>query len=435
MPSDRRRRYRADGTLQRHGNVLIGGSPLRLFRVTAAGRAVVEQIVAGDDVAGSALTDSLEDAGAIHPTPTAGAPFRADEVTIVTPTLGEPLHVAPNAVLVDDGSAIPVGGAALRHDTTRGPAAARNTGLGHVTTPLVAFVDADVVVPEGWLEPLLAHFVDDRVALVAPRVAARPGPTMLARYESSSSPIDLGAEPARIRAGTRVGYVPAAAIVCRTDAVRAIGGFDESLRYGEDVDLVWRLDEAGWRCRYEPTSVVHHEPRRSWPDWIRQRVSYGSSAAPLAERHPASLAPLRVNAWSLIAWSLGAIGRPGVGALVGAGSAAALVPRLPDVPPLAALRLAAVGNLRAGEQIAHAIRRAWWPVLAIAGLRSRAARRLLIAALVAQPHPLRALDDVAYSIGVWKGVIATRSATALMPAISSWPPRRASSASPPADAH
>ena len=44
--------------------------------------------------------------------------------------------------------------------------------------------------------------------------------------------------------------------------------------------------------------------------------------------------------------------------VVGAGSAAALVVKLPDVPPPTAFRLAAIGNLSAGDQIADAIRRA-----------------------------------------------------------------------------
>ena len=78
----------------------------------------------------------------------------------------------------------------------------------------------------------------------------------VARYDAEHSPLDLGPEPARVRAGTRVSYVPAAAIVCRVDAIREIGGFDEALRFGEDVDLVWRLDAAGWRCRYEPVATV-----------------------------------------------------------------------------------------------------------------------------------------------------------------------------------
>ena len=90
-----------------------------------------------------------------------------------------------------------------------------------------------------------------------------PGTTPLAAYEQRNSPLDLGDEPARIVPGTRVSYVPAAAIVCRTEAIRSISGFDENLRTGEDVDLVWRLIAAGYRCRYEPGSVVNHQPRDS----------------------------------------------------------------------------------------------------------------------------------------------------------------------------
>ena len=74
-------------------------------------------------------------------------------------------------------------------------------------------------------------------------------------------------EPARVAAGTRVSYVPAAALVVRTEALRAIGGFDETLRVGEDVDAVWRLIDAGYRCRYEPSVVVHHRPRSTLSAW------------------------------------------------------------------------------------------------------------------------------------------------------------------------
>src|SRR5690606_2057202 len=163
-----------------------------------------------------------------------------------------------------------------------------NAGLEHVTTPLVAFVDADVDTggDRRWMAPLLAHFADPRVALVAPRVVTPGG-----GYEHRHSPLDLGTAPARIRAGTRVSYVPAAALVCRTDALRAVGGFASDLRVGEDVDLVWRLDAAGWRCRYEPSVLVHHDPRPTWRAWWRQRVTYGRSAAPLAARHPGALTP------------------------------------------------------------------------------------------------------------------------------------------------
>jgi len=221
-----------------------------------------------------------------------------------------------------------------------------------------------------------------------------------------------------------VSYVPAAAIVCRVYALRDVGGFDESLRAGEDVDLVWRLDEAGWRCRYEPAVDVGHDPRPSWTAWARQRITYGSSAAALSRRHPGALAPIRMSAWSVATWSLAMLERPIVGSAVGLGSAAALVRKLPDVPPRAAFALAARGNLLAGDQIAKAVRRVWWPLVAVAALRSRTARRVLVASAFAARHPVRLADDLAYSIGVWRGIVAERTLAPLVPDISSWPGRR-----------
>lgn len=427
----RSRRFRLDGSVQRFERVVVGGSPLRLFRITDAGARVVDRIAAGDPVAESTLVSSLLDAGAIHPEPVGGperGPFTAADVTIVVPVhraAGTPGPAVPaRAVVVDDASPVPIPGAAVRFERNRGPAAARNAGLALVTTPLVAFVDADVELPDGWLDPLLAHFADDRVALVAPRVRTPEGAGAIARYEHGRSPLDLGPEPARVRCGTRVSYVPAAALVCRVDAVRDLGGFDEGLRFGEDVDLVWRLDEAGRRCRYEPASVVHHAPRSSWGAWVRQRIGYGSSTAPLAKRHRGALAPIRMSGWSIAAWALTAFGRPGLGTAVGAGSAAALVTKLPDVPARAAFRLAGLGNLHAGDQIANAIRRVWWPVLAVAALRSRHARRILGAAVLGARHPVRLADDLAYSVGVWHGIVRERTIAPLVPEITSWPGRR-----------
>ena len=416
-------RYRLDHTVQRFGRAIIGGSPLKLFRVTDAGAAVVDRIADGAAVDGSRLVTALVEAGAIHPDPER-SPYGVDDVTIVVPTFGTPRQVPAGAVLVDDGTPVPVAGATTRLASNRGPGAARNAGLGRVTTPLVAFVDTDVELTEGWLDPLLRHFADPRVGLVAPRVTTSDAPSPVSWYERTNSPLDLGAEPGRIRAGSRVSYVPAAAIVCRVDAVREIGGFDESLRAGEDVDLVWRLDEAGWRCRYEPTVVVGHDPRSSWTAWVGQRITYGSSAAALARRHPRALAPIRMSGWSVATWGLAALERPLAGSAVGFGSAAALVRKLPDIPPRAAFELAARGNLHAGDEIAKAVRRVWWPLLAVAAIRSRTARRILLAAAFASRHPVRLADDVAYSIGVWRGMITARTLAPLVPEISSWPGRR-----------
>jgi mycofactocin system glycosyltransferase len=433
-------RYRLDtSTRQPADDVVIGGSPLKLFRLSPAGAQAYSRIAAGDDVPCSKLVERLLDAGAIHPRPD-GSPHTAADVTVVVPAFGSGRETlegivtrspgVATVIVVDDASDPPVGTIAgtrvLRLRTNAGPAVARNAGLGAVTTPLVAFVDTDVQLSAGWLDPLLGHLADERVALVAPRVASMPAPGPVARYEQGHSPLDLGPEPGRIAPGTRLSYVPAAALLVRVDALRDIGGFDRNLRLGEDVDAVWRLVEAGWRCRYEPASVVHHAPRASWRALVAQRVGYGSAAAPLARRHRGALAPVRVSGWSGAVWGLLAAGQPLAAVGLAGATTAALVPKLRGVPAGESLRLAGLGHLFAGRTLADAARRAWWPMLLAGALVSKRAR--WVAAAAAVPALLdgglpRLVDDLAYGAGVWKGVVAEREPGPLTPDFTSWPGR------------
>ena len=392
------------------------------------------------------LTDRLVEAGAIHPVH-AGSRFTAGDVTIVVPAFDvEPgaIRHDGDVIVVDDGSEpalTTAGRRTIRLPDNRGPAAARNAGLAEVTTPLVAFVDTDVEIDDNWLEALLPHFDDPLVALVAPRVRSTDVATIIGEYESGRSPLDLGDEPARIAAGTRVSYVPAAALVVRTDMLRAIDGFDEAFRVGEDVDMVWRLIDAGYRCRYEPDSTVHHRPRSTIVAWLRQRISYGRSAAMLDRKHPGAVAPLRMSGWSAAVWVLVLIRRPIAGIGVAVGTIVALCRKLHDIPTAESVRLAGLGHLYAGRQVASAITRAWWPVALIAAIFVRRLRVPLFAAAtvpplidwfgkrgtnsVAQYVALRVADDVAYGTGVWLGVIEQRSLGALAPKFTNWPGKAA----------
>jgi hypothetical protein len=216
-------------------------------------------------------------------------------------------------------------------------------------------------------------------------------------------------------------------------------GFDESLRFGEDVDLVWRLGKRGWRVGYEPVATVRHPARESPAAWLRQRYQYGRSAAALAARHHRDVAPVAVSPWSAAAWGLAATGHPVAGGAIAAGSAVVLARRAgSDRATARALAgMAASGTLRAGDALAGAIRRAWLPpaVSAVALLRPGRTRRYATTALAVsfvlppvsdwlRHRPplglpawvaLRWADDLAYQAGVWAGAIDARSASALLP--------------------
>jgi mycofactocin system glycosyltransferase len=390
-------RFRLDATYRRTGpsdglrSIILGGSPFTVFRLSEGGVRVAERIEAQLPLPDghAALTNRLLAAGAIHPLPPDGpGPYTAADVTVVMPTLDRDVTVDHDGpmVVVDDGSSrridVPAGATVLRHDHPHGPGAARQAGLALVRTPLVAFVDTDVSVPAGWLDGLLWLFANPAVGLVAPRVRSAPGSSLLARYERDRSPLDLGAEPARIAAGTRVSYVPAAAIVCRMDALRSIGGFDTRLRFGEDVDLVWRLTDAGWSCRYEPDVVVEHQSRPTWQAWVRQRRDYASSTRPLAARHPGMLAPVRINRWSAGVWALVGLRRPFAAAALTAVSVAGMWRKVPGLPRGDGAALVVRGHLGAGQQLASAVRRAWLPGAVVLSMCSRRARRLTLLALL-----------------------------------------------------
>jgi mycofactocin system glycosyltransferase len=307
-------------------------------------------------------------------------------------------------------------------------------------------LDSDVVPRRGWLEALLGHFCDPTVALVAPRIVGMAQTDhLVARYEAVRSSLDLGQREAPVIPYSSVSYVPSAAIICRTSTLRDIGGFDETLRSGEDVDLCWRLVEAGARLRYEPIAQVAHDHRTELRDWIARKAFYGGSAAALSVRHPDKIAPLMISGWALTAWILMAIGSSFgylaslfVAALTGRRIAKTM--QGADTQIWDVLLVAARGLWSAALQLASAICRHYWPVALLAAVAFRPCRRVvLIAAVVdgvvdwasrrqsadedARPIGLvtymllKRLDDLAYGLGLWYGVVRERNIGPLKPQI------------------
>ncbi|GAA1867822.1 mycofactocin biosynthesis glycosyltransferase MftF [Pseudonocardia ailaonensis] len=441
------------------GASLLGGAPPRLVHLSARAQQALgdgSELTVADPLT-RALARTLLDSGLAHPAhPLPAGPGPAD-VTVVVPVKDRPLDRLLAAlpgdlgglVVVDDGSADPeplaalvkaAHGSVIRHETSRGPAAARNAGLRAATTDLVMFLDSDVVPQAGWLEPLLGHLADPAVALVAPRIVALPPVSgAIGRYEAVRSGLDLGPDPALIVPRSRVAYVPSAAMLVRREVV--LPGFDEDLHVAEDVDLVLRLHAGGARLRYEPASRVAHDHRTSPRDWLARKAFYGTGAAPLAARHHGSVPPMVLSPWTAAACAVLLLQRRWsvpVAAVITAIAAERLSRKLPKLanPRASALRLAGLGLGGAVYQVANAMLRHHWPLAALMVPFSRRARRAVVAAAVAEgladwwtrrahdpavrPDPLthlvaHRLDDLAYGAGLWWGAWRHRSGAALRP--------------------
>jgi mycofactocin glycosyltransferase len=496
-------------------DVLFGGSPPRLLRLNLAGQGALAELRRGPvcSPAAGKLARRLTDTGLAQPrppAPSAGEGGRAGgrppgqalpDVTVVIPARDRPAHLERclaalgrhyPVIVVDDGSrqASEIGGLChhygatlIRRPRSGGPGPARNDGLAQVTTSLVAFLDSDCVAGPEWITTLAAHFADPLVAAVAPRICPSTRPSAAGRYLKARAPLDMGAQEGRVLPLTRLSYVPTAALLVRRTALapgeaEAIaagpstadgshppatgssdaGPFDASLRYGEDVDLVWRLAEAGWRVRYDPAASVSHAEPATWARLLARRFRYGCSAAPLAQRHPGQVPPLILQAWPAAAVAALLARRPAA-ALAAYGAGTGQLIRLLrgwDVPPKGVLRPMADSVLQtwlgAGRwTIQYAL-----PVAA-AGLarpggrrhRTRLGRRLAVASLLAGPpiaewRRIRPsmhaaafslgylADEVAYGAGVYRGAAAERTLSPLLPIVA-WRPLGKAPAAPRPD--
>lgn len=423
---------------------LVGGTPRRMLRLSERGREAWADLLAGNVTSATAgvLARKLTDAGMAHPRPVAAA----GDVTVVVPVRDRAgqldacltaLGLADRIVVVDDGSDDPRsiadvvrrhGARLVRQELCGGPAAARNLGLLDVRSELVAFVDSDCRVPRGALDELAGHFADPAVGAVAPRVVSGRREAS-SRYRDRCGLLDAGPNEARVQPLGVVSYVPTAALVVRRSALAEVGSFDPGLRYGEDVDLVWRLDAAGWRVRYDPSVTVSHDEPAEWPGRLAKRFRYGTAAAPLSRRHPHACRHLVAGAWPLGFVVAALVRKPGLAALAASGTC---------LTTARALRSAQVEELSATQLAVEALTHTWqgagryaaqlgWPLLVAAALprRHRVRRTATLAALalaapiaehsrrpdVSRWHLVagRVADDLAYGAGVYAGCVKHRT--------------------------
>ncbi|MEI8286923.1 MAG: mycofactocin biosynthesis glycosyltransferase MftF [Actinomycetes bacterium] len=432
------------------GKTLLAGSPLTSFTVSEAGARILDVLENGQALPTKheALTSRLLATGAVHPHTDHSVAL--SDITVVIPAyvtnelgLAQLNELITNlrgvaVIVVDDASpktpAI-TGATVVRREHNGGPGAARNTGLVEVATPYVAFIDSDVIATPDDLQQLASILRDEYVHLVAPRITTTDDKSVIGEYESLRSPLDLGTSPAVVRPMTRVSYVPAAVLVARTEQLRHDGSFEESLRLGEDVDLVWRTVESGGVVRYVPSVECSHRPRRSWLALWTQRFGYGTSAAHLDVRHKYSASPLRAHAVLLLPALATLAGYIYFAALLALPTLLYFLITLRDTKMSTRTRAALtwIGYTSTLRLLATAVRRAWWPLFMIGMFFFPPALFMLLFAVLAPPayaivrqkprHPvpyfcLRVLDDCAYGLGVWVGALRTRNFRCLLPVVT-----------------
>lgn len=207
-----------------------------------------------------------------------GAAFLADAIASVRVQTYRPIEL----IVVDDGSTdqtaqvVQALGADLcyLYQPNQGPAAARNQGLALAQGELIAFLDADDLWPADKLTQQAACLMaDEQVQVVW-------GNTQMCSYPSDAA---LPLAPSR---APLLG-----SLLCRRTIFQQIGGFEPTLRLGEDIDWLRRLAAAGIAVqlsphlallyRMRPGSLTYGRPLQTlgWFDIVRQALKQRRAAA------------------------------------------------------------------------------------------------------------------------------------------------------------
>ncbi|HZT96338.1 MAG TPA: glycosyltransferase, partial [Chloroflexota bacterium] len=94
-------------------------------------------------------------------------------------------------------------------------------------------------------------------------------------------------------------HIPGCNLAVRTSCLKQIEGFDRRFRIaGDDVDMCWRLQDAGWTIGYSPAAMVWHHRRNSIKAYWKQQMGYGRAEALLEAKWPE-----RYNALGHVSWN------------------------------------------------------------------------------------------------------------------------------------
>ena len=192
-------------------------------------------------------------------------------------------------ILVDDGSTDETQAIAGRFPQVRnlrqkncGLSAARNAGLAAATGEIIAYTDSDCFVDADWLTLLVNQLARREAAAVGgPNLTPEDG------WLAGCIACAPGQPNHVLESDEEAEHIPGCNMAFRRDALQAVGGFDPLFRKaGDDVDLCWRLQAAGYRVTFAPGAFVWHYRRQGVRAYLRQQVGYGEAEALLAQKHP-----------------------------------------------------------------------------------------------------------------------------------------------------
>jgi len=178
----------------------------------------------------------------------------------------------------------------IEHEN-RGLAGARNTGFRAAETDLVLFLDDDMMCDSGLVAAHVAahQATSQRVAFGAILLSADSPSSLAAECFNR----EIGAFHLRQNQSSRTAWQQIECVFSNTSLSRSslveAGGFDETFRMREDLELGVRLCNAGLQAWYVDSAVAYHSYNKNIDDLVRDAEAFAAADVMFARKHPEAL--------------------------------------------------------------------------------------------------------------------------------------------------
>lgn len=169
----------------------------------------------------------------------------------------------------------------------------RNVGLHAAKGDIIAFVDAGCNVAPDWLQKLTGPIAGGRESFCAGSIVANDS-RLFNSYQ---------------RRHSYAQEAPGGNVAMHKKVFETVGDYDESLTYGEDVDLSWRAVDAGFAICVVPDAVAMYDfgtlQRR-----LKRTIRYGAARVPLYAKHRSRLKKIMQHEPATVIYPVYLLGLP-----------------------------------------------------------------------------------------------------------------------------